>query len=34
MAADDEVALNKYGRFLEPILEIAKEEHLESNRER
>ena len=26
MAANDEVTLNKYSRFLEPILEIAKEE--------
>lgn len=32
-AANDEVTLNKYGRFLEPILEIAREGHLEATRE-
>lgn len=34
IAVNDEVTLNKYGRFLEPILQIAREEHLETTRER
>lgn len=34
VAANDEATLNKYGRFLEPILRIAREEHGESTRER
>jgi hypothetical protein len=33
-SANDEVTLNKYGRFLEPILQIAREDHLEATRER
>jgi hypothetical protein len=32
MATDDEATLNKYGRFLQPILEIAKEERSEGTR--
>ena len=34
MASKDEVSLNKYGRFLEPILQIAREGHLEATRDR
>ena len=34
VASDDEVALNKYGRFLEPILQTVREEHAEPTRER
>jgi len=34
VAANDEVTLNKYGRFLEPILQVAREEHFETTRER
>ena len=34
IASDDEVTLSKYGRFLEPILQIAREEHFEATRER
>jgi hypothetical protein len=33
IASDDEVTLGKYGRFLEPILQIAREEHIEATRE-
>jgi hypothetical protein len=32
VASHDEVTLNKYGRFLEPILQIARDEHAESTR--
>jgi hypothetical protein len=31
IAAKDDVTLNKYGCFLEPILQIARAEHLETN---
>ena len=33
VASDDEVTLNKYGRFLEPILRTMREEHPESTQE-
>jgi hypothetical protein len=32
LASHDDVRLNKYGRFLEPILQIASEEHPEITR--
>jgi hypothetical protein len=34
MASNDTVSLEKYGRFLEPILQIASEEHPATTRER
>ena len=30
VASNDEVILNKYGRFLEPILQIVRDEHIQS----
>src|SRR5882762_255535 len=33
VASDDQATLNKYGRFLEPILEAVRAEHAESTRE-
>lgn len=33
VASNDEVTLNKYGRFLEPILRTVRNDHRESNRE-
>jgi hypothetical protein len=34
LAADDDVTLSKYGRFLEPILQTLKDEHTESTGQR
>ena len=34
LASHDEVSLNKYGRLLEPILQILREEHPETARNR
>jgi hypothetical protein len=34
VASGDQATLNKYGRFLEPILKTVREEHAESTRER